>query len=130
VTRAVLADTHSFLWFITEDPRLSASARRAMQPGGRQVWLSVASLWEIAIKVSIGRLPLPEPFATFIPDQMGQNAIDLLPIAAAHTFEVARLPFHHRDPFDRMIVAQAIRENMPIVSADVAFDAYPVERLW
>jgi PIN domain nuclease of toxin-antitoxin system len=130
VTRAVLADTHSFLWFITEDARLSATARQAMQPGERQVWLSVASLWEIAIKVSIGRLPLPEPFAAFIRDQMDENAIDLLPIAPAHAFEVARLPFHHRDPFDRMIIAQAAREGLPIVSVDAAFDAYAVERIW
>ena len=130
MTPAVLADTHSFLWFITEDSRLSATAREAMSPGARQVWLSVASLWEIAIKVSIRRLPLPDPFDAFIRHQLEENAINLLPIAPAHTFEVSRLPFHHRDPFDRMIIAQAVREDLPIVGADAAFDAYPVERIW
>jgi PIN domain nuclease of toxin-antitoxin system len=130
VTGPVLADTHSFLWFITEDSRLTLTARQALLPGNRQVLLSVASLWEIAIKVRIGRLPIPEPLDEFIPEQLARNAIHLLPISAAHTFEVARLDLHHRDPFDRLIVAQAVHEDIPVISADVVFDRYPVTRLW
>jgi PIN domain nuclease of toxin-antitoxin system len=126
----VLLDTHAFLWFITADPRLGEPARQILSTGGNQVLLSLASVWEIAIKVRIGRLPLPLPLDTFIPEQLRLNRLDLLPITLEHTFEVARLPLHHRDPFDRLLIAQAIGEGIPIVSADEAFDAYPVERHW
>lgn len=126
----VLLDTHAFLWFITEDPRLSVSARQVLSSGGNQVLLSVASVWEIAIKVAIGRLPLPLPLDTFIPDQLRLNRIELLAISVEHTFEVAGLPLYHRDPFDRLLIAQAIRERVPLVSADRAFDGYPVQRHW
>ncbi|MET0399293.1 MAG: type II toxin-antitoxin system VapC family toxin [Longimicrobiaceae bacterium] len=126
----VLHDTHAFLWFITADPRLGGPARQVLSTGGNQVLLSLASVWEIAIKVRIGRLPLPLPLDTFIPEQLRLNRLDLLPITLEHTFEVARLPLHHRDPFDRLLIARAIREGIPIVSADEAFDAYAVERHW
>lgn len=127
---SVLLDTHAFLWFITADPRLSAPARQVLSTGGNQVLLSLASVWEIAIKVAIGRLPLPLPLDTFIPEQLRINRIELLPISLEHTYEVARLPLHHRDPFDRLLIAQAIRESIPVVSADEAFDSYPVQRYW
>jgi PIN domain nuclease of toxin-antitoxin system len=126
----VLLDTHSFLWFITADPKLSAPAHRAMRAGENELLLSVASTWEIAIKVSIGRLPIPERLDRFIPEQLRINRIELLPVTAEHTFEVARLPLHHRDPFDRMLVVQALRESLPVVSADAAFDQYAVQRVW
>ncbi len=126
----VLLDTHTFLWFITADPKLSTSAQQVLVTGSNVVLLSVASLWEIAIKVSIGRLPIPQPLQTFIPQQLGTNRIELLPIQLEHSFEVARLPLYHRDPFDRMIIAQAIHERLPIVSADGAFDSYAIQRLW
>jgi PIN domain nuclease of toxin-antitoxin system len=129
VTR-VLLDTHTFLWFITADPRLSAPARGVLAAGGNQLLLSVASVWEIAIKVSVGRLPIPLPLDAFIPEQLRVNRIELLPISLEHTFEVPRLPLHHRDPFDRILVAQAVHESIPLVSADEALDAYPVVRLW
>jgi PIN domain nuclease of toxin-antitoxin system len=125
-----LLDTHSFLWYVTADPKLSATAERLISTGSNEVFLSVASVWEIAIKVSIGRLPIPEPLETFIPEQLGHNRIRLLPIEPKHAFEVARLPLHHRDPFDRLLISQARVEGLPIVSADSAFDSYPVERLW
>ena len=126
----LLLDTHSFLWFVTADPKLRASAQRLIATGANEPLLSVASVWEIAIKVSIRRLPLPEPLRTFIPEELRVNRIGVLPIELSHTFEVARLPFHHRDPFDRLLIAQALVENLPIISVDTVFDSYPVQRLW
>jgi PIN domain nuclease of toxin-antitoxin system len=125
----LLLDTHSFLWFIEGSPRLSATARALIEPTTNDVVLSVASGWEIAIKVSSGKLNLGEPFATLIPRQLQTNMIQLLPISFSHLAAVATLPFHHRDPFDRMLIAQAQVEQMPIVSADAAFDAYGIRRL-
>jgi len=101
-----------------------------MAAGDNELLLSVASVWEISIKVSIGRLPIPEPLDTFIPRQLQINRIGLLPIEPSHTFEVSRLPFHHRDPFDRLLIAQALVEGLPIVGVDPAFDSYPIKRLW
>jgi PIN domain nuclease of toxin-antitoxin system len=126
----LLLDTHTFLWFITADPKLSSTAERAIRNGGNQPLLSIASVWEIAIKVGIGRLPIPQPLRTFIPEQLRSNRIGLLPIELRHTFEFAELPLHHRDPFDRLLIAQAISEDVPLVSADDAFNTYPVQRLW
>jgi len=88
--------------------------------------LSVASLWEIAIKVSLGKLTLPSDYGSFLAAQLAENDIALLGIGLAHTSLVVTLPFHHRDPFDRLLIAQAIAEQVPIVSQDKAFDAYPV----
>jgi PIN domain nuclease of toxin-antitoxin system len=126
----LLLDTHAFLWFITADSRLSAGAEQAIRRNGDTPLLSIASVWEMAIKVQLQRLPIPQPLDVFIPTQLRINRIGLLPIELPHTFEVATLPLHHRDPFDRILIAQAIRESIPIVSADGAFDAYPVRRLW
>jgi len=118
----LLLDTHAFLWFITADPRLSATGEQAIRRSGDTP--------PMAIKVQLQRLPIPEPLDTFIPEQLRINRIGLLPIELPHTFEIARLPLHHRDPFDRILIAQAMRENIPIVSADSAFDVYPIQRLW
>jgi PIN domain nuclease of toxin-antitoxin system len=126
----LLLDTHSFLWFISGSLRISPSARTLIGDPANQPFLSVASLWEMAIKVSLGKLSLGQPFDTLIPQQLSLNGIALLGITISHTAEVARLPFHHRDPFDRLLIAQAITEQMPIVSGDTAFDAYAVTRLW
>lgn len=125
-----LLDTHSFLWFVTLNPKLSVEAKRLMVAGDNELLLSVASVWEISIKVSIGRLPIPEPLDTFVPKQLQINRIGLLPIEPRHAFEVARLPFHHRDPFDRLLIAQAKVEGLPIIGADSAFDSYSIKRLW
>jgi PIN domain nuclease of toxin-antitoxin system len=129
MARALL-DTHSFLWFVTANPKLSTTAERLISTGKNDLVLSVASTWEIAIKVSIGRLPIPQPLDTFIPEQLRINRIGLLPIELKHTLEVVRLHLHHRDPFDRLLISQAVLEGLPIVSADSAFDDYPVERIW
>jgi PIN domain nuclease of toxin-antitoxin system len=129
MVRALL-DTHSFLWFVTADKKLSSTAEGLISLGENELLLSVASVWEIAIKVKAGRLPIPEPLHTFIPEQLGRNRIGLLPIELAHVLEVARLPLHHRDPFDRLLICQSIVESLPILSADSAFDDYPVHRIW
>jgi PIN domain nuclease of toxin-antitoxin system len=126
----LLLDTHTFLWFLADDPQLSPTARSLIEDGTNEILLSMASLWEIAIKVSLGKLTLGGAFATFIPDQLTLNAFGLLPIELAHVTAVAALPFHHRDPFDRLLVAQALVEPLPIISRDPALDAYGVTRKW
>jgi len=127
---SLILDTHSFLWFIMGSPRLSGNARALIEDGAHDKRLSTASLWEMAIKLSLGRLTLAEPFGVLIPQQLCLSGIEILNIEVAHLGVLTTLPFHHRDPFDRLIIAQAIVERCPIVSVDSAFDAYPVERLW
>ncbi|MGB9754353.1 type II toxin-antitoxin system VapC family toxin [Roseiflexus castenholzii] len=126
----LLLDTHAFLWFVGGDERLSPSARALIEDMSNDAYLSIASLWEMAIKISLGRLQLAQPFETFIPHQLSLNRIRLLGITISHTAKVSTLPFHHRDPFDRLLVAQAQVEQMPLVSSDAAFDAYGLTRLW
>ena len=97
---------------------------------GNEVLLSVASLWEIAIKTSLGRLTLGRPFEELIPEQLILNRIEILPIGLDDLGEVVKLPFHHRDPFDRLIIAQAVRKELPIVGKDGEFAIYPVRLIW
>lgn len=104
----LLLDTHSFLWFIGGNTSLSPTARMLIEDANNQPMLSMASLWEMAIKLSIGKLSLGQPFETLIPKQMQLNGIELLQIEMAHVVVVAQLPFHHRDPFDRLLIAQAM----------------------
>jgi PIN domain nuclease of toxin-antitoxin system len=125
----LLLDTHTFIWFIMGSANLSAHARALIEDVANEKFLSVASLWEMAIKLSTGKLTLSAPFDLLIPQQLGSNGFELLNIELAHAAAVAMLPFHHRDPFDRLLIAQAMVEKMPIVSTDAAFDAYPITRL-
>lgn len=125
----LLLDTHAFLWFIEDNPRLSAQAK-ALLESNADLLISTASLWEIAIKISIGKLTLTQPYDTFIPQQLEQNMLAILPIELTHLAVLSALPFHQRDPSDRLLIAQAIAERLPIVSADAAFDAYMIERRW
>ncbi len=125
-----LLDTHTFLWFITDDVQLSKTAKQLIEDGEQALYLSIASVWELAIKVSVGKLAMPTPFETFVSDQLRENNIGLLEIKVAHTGRVAILPFHHRDPFDRLIIAQALSEQWPIIGKDALFDTYSVQRLW
>jgi PIN domain nuclease of toxin-antitoxin system len=125
----LLLDTHAFLWFIDDNPRLSPGAKTLLESDA-ELLLSMASLWEIAIKVSLGRLTLAQPFNSFLPEQLAKNSVAVLPISLAHLGAVAALPFHHRDPFDRLLIAQAAVERTPLVSADATFDAYAVQRIW
>lgn len=126
----LLLDTHAFLWFILNDPRLSRTAAALLADPANELFLSPATYWEMAIKVSLGKYALPRPFADFMDDQLARNSLTVLPITAAHAAVVAGLPFHHRDPFDRLLAAQALAEGIALVSADTVFDAYGVVRLW
>ena len=126
----ILLDTHTFLWFIAGSDELSDKARELIEDENNRVFLSAASLWEMAIKVSLEKLTLSESFETLIPEQLALNGVEILGITVAHATQVASLPFHHRDPFDRLIIAQALEEQMPIISFDDAFDKYGVTRIW
>jgi PIN domain nuclease of toxin-antitoxin system len=126
----LLLDTHAFLWFVDADLRLSPKAKSLIEDPANRKFVSIATCWEIAIKVGLGKLNLGEPAATFLPRELGVNLFDILPIELAHATFVATLPHHHRDPFDRMLAAQALIETMPLVSVDAAFDPYGVQRLW
>ncbi|MFZ4657018.1 MAG: type II toxin-antitoxin system VapC family toxin [Caldilineaceae bacterium] len=125
----LLLDTHTFLWFVNDDTRLSSSAA-ALLESENDVLVSLVSLWEIAIKYSLGKLALPAPYEEFVAQQILANEIDVLPIQIAHLTAVSQLPFHHNDPFDRLLIAQSIVEGVPIISIDSIFDRYSVRRLW
>lgn len=126
----LLLDTHTFLWFIDGNARLSPRAKELIEDQGNAKLVSVASLWEMGIKMSLGRLTLTDPFEDLIPRQMVLNGFGLLPLRIPHIAKVVALPFHHRDPFDRMIVAQCMAEDLSLVSLDPVFDKYSVHRLW
>ncbi|NJO82757.1 MAG: type II toxin-antitoxin system VapC family toxin [Blastochloris sp.] len=126
----LLLDTHSFIWFVEDNSSLSSHARTLIEEPANDVFLSMASVWEMAIKVSLSKLALSQPFDLFIPNQLLRNAITLLDITVSHTLRVATLPFHHRDPFDRLLIAQSLVEGMPIIGSDSVFDAYGANRLW
>ena len=126
----LLIDTHAALWFLGGDPRLSIAARSAIEDPRSERLFSSACAWEIAIKVSLGKLDLHVSFDTLVPGQLEQNGISLLPIYPAHLRQVIRLPFHHRDPFDRLVIAQAISEQATLISADTKLDEYGIHRVW
>lgn len=126
----LLLDTHTFLWFVLGDAQLSTGARALIEDLGHEKLISPAVYWEIAIKISIGRYTLAEPYEAFMDRGINQNGSVIWPIEPRHTAVLTTLPFHHRDPFDRLLVAQAIAEQIPIVSGDPIFDAYGVQRRW
>jgi len=125
-----LIDTHALLWAYWGDPQLSAVAIRLIFDPANRILVSAASHWEIAIKMKTGKLILREPLLDFVQHAVIDNGFTLLPIEPKHTAIVATLPFHHKDPFDRMLVAQALAEGIPLMSADATLDAYGVQRLW
>ena len=125
----LLLDTHAFLWFVAGDRRLSPTARRALTAPKAQPLLSLASVWELAIKSRLGRLTLPEPFDTYLAKKLSTN-LRLLSVELSHVVAVERLPFHHQDPFDRLLVAQALSERLPIVTRDREIRKYGVEVVW
>lgn len=126
----LLLDTQAFLWFILDDDRLSQVAREAIVSTIDEVFVSPASAWEIAIKISLGKYELPAPIGAFWESQLLENGFKQVPIELSHFEELSRLPLHHRDPFDRLIIAQARVERLPVVSVDRAFDAYGIDRIW
>lgn len=125
-----LIDTNIFLWFISDSDKLSVNARNYIANLDNELMLSVASLWEIAIKTSIGKLELLKPFEELIPEQLEINTVKVLPIELNHLSNITNLPFHHRDPFDRLIIAQGISEGLSIITSDSAFKNYPVSIIW
>ncbi len=126
----LLLDTHTLLWFIAGSASLSADARSLIEDAGHEKFVSIVSIWETAIKVSIGKMSLSAPFDVLFPHQLQINGFELLPVKIEHTSVVTTLPFHHRDPFDRLLIAQVIEEKMTLVSVDEIFDDYSVKRLW
>jgi PIN domain nuclease of toxin-antitoxin system len=126
----LLLDTQCWLWWFAQPERLNEEAIAHIADETNALWLSVASIWEMGIKVAIGKLPLPEPIDSYIPSRMVLLNMRALEITASHALQASMLPLHHRDPFDRMLVAQAQMEDMMLVSADPMFRLYNVSMLW
>ncbi len=126
----LLLDTHAFLWWIADDERLSARARALIASDDNEIYFSAASGWEIAIKARLNRVRLPDDLERFVPAQLAANAFQVLPVHLRHALRVFHLPSLHTDPFDRMLVAQAAVEGMPILSADPQLAGYQIEVLW
>ncbi len=126
----LLLDTHTFLWWINNDLLLSDAAKTAIASEKNECFLSIASCWEMAIKSSIGKLRLTKPVERFIPEELAANDFQLLAIDFKHVAKVELLPLYHRDPFDRLLVAQSMTEKMTIVSADAVLSGYGVKRIW
>jgi PIN domain nuclease of toxin-antitoxin system len=125
-----LLDTHTFLCWITDHPELSSRAKEFIKNGDNELFFSSVSAWEIAIKSQLGRLELPENLETFISKQLTINGIYSLPLHINHALHIYKIPDYHRDPFDRMLIAQALIEKFPIVTADRMIVKYPVETIW
>ena len=126
----LLLDTHALVWFIDNDPQLPATARAAIQEPTNEVWISPASYWEIAIKVHTGKWTLNQPYPQLMNAILSLNQFQVLPILTAHTAHLIGLPDHHKDPFDRLLIAQALVEGLTLVSADAKFDLYAVPGIW
>ena len=126
--KAIL-DTHAFLWAIAEDKKLSRRAQKIFT-GPSDLWLSIASIWEIMIKVQTGRLPLPVPTGPYIVKKLAENRIEVLPITLDHVLRTESLPLHHHDPFDRILIAQCVEAKLPIITADPIIERYPVQVIW
>lgn len=126
----ILLDTHAFLWTSISSPRLSTKASELFLDPRHDLYLSTASIWEMAIKCSLGKLTFHKPFESYILDILQENSIQQLGIEFRHVTRVAALPFHHRDPFDRLLISQALEEKIAVLSCDTLFDLYGVERIW
>ena len=126
----ILLDTHALLWFYLGDPQLSGAARRLIEGAGNTKLISPASYWELAIKISLGKYVLMESYDDFIQHAILDNGFVILPVEPKHTAALISLAYHHKDPFDRLLVAQARVEGIPLVSADSLLDQYAITRLW
>lgn len=126
----VLLDTRAFLWAITGDERLSETARETFLNSANRLFFSAVSMWEICIKISLDKLSLKRGWFKKIQNEMSINTVQWLPIEMSHCAELTKLPFHHRDPFDRMLISQAMVEDLQVLSHDVRLSAYDIERLW
>lgn len=130
MTARYFLDTHTFIWAHTDEHRLSAKARRIVSNAENSITLSVISVWEIAVKYALGKLPLPEPPEQFIAKIVAESGYEVLPLKLNHALRAASLPSLHRDPFDRMLVCQALAENGQIITADEQIQQYPVRTIW
>ncbi len=126
----VLLDTHTFLWWIADSPQLSEVARDIIADERTQPIFSVVSGWEIAIKARVGKLEIPDSPEKFLPEQLSRNDVEILPLYLRHALHMYELPDHHKDPFDRMLVAQSVLEKLPILSADPEIFRYSIEVIW
>lgn len=126
----ILLDTHTFLWWITDNPNLSPRSRDLIGDGNTEVLISAASAWEIAIKAKLGKLSLPSKPESFVTEQMLENGFLALPVTVSHALRAAGLPDIHNDPFDRLLVAQCLVEHLPVVSADPNLKRYSIKVLW
>jgi len=124
----VLIDTHVLLWGLTEESRLSPSVRSLLPTA--EVWISVATIWEIITKEQIGKLALPRPVGAYLTARLAANGVSVLPVTLDHVLRIETMELHHRDPFDRILIAQSLEEKLPLVTADVIFDRYSVQRIW
>lgn len=124
----ILLDTHTFLWAVTDEKRLSPKAHNLIDSA--ESWWSVVSLWEAIQKVQIGKFSLPQPAGDFLTSELSAHSVQVLPVTLGHVLRVESLALHHRDPFDRLIIAQSIEEGWPIVTADPWFSRYPVDVIW
>jgi len=124
----VLLDTHTLLWALTEKSKLSPRVRSLLPAA--ESWFSVAGLWEILTKVQVGKLALPRPAGAFVTSELSSNGVQVLPITLDHVLRLESLELHHRDPFDRILIAQSLEEKLPIVTSDPLFARYPVELIW
>ena len=125
-----LLDTSSFLWFVSDYDKLSNDAANRLTDTASTIHLSLVSIWEIAVKSNLGKLDLPLPFDEFIDTTLHSYSLRLLYIRISHLRRVAHMPLHHRDPFDRLLIAQAEIENITVITSDAAFDRYPIQRVW
>lgn len=125
-----LLDTHTFIWWVTDDPQLSNTARNAIANPANVLFVSAASTWEIIIKNRTGKLSLPDKPEQYIPNRLAANQFESLPIQIIHTLQVAELPDYHKDPFDRILIAQSQVENLPIITIDQQIARYPVQVIW
>lgn len=125
-----LIDTHTLLWIVTNDPKLSAKAKDLYLDSENEIFISMASIWELSIKSSLGKISLEQPLDEFVDEHVKGNDIRILKIELSHVLRIENLPFYHRDPFDRLIISQSIEDNIPIIGSDKTFDSYPIKRIW
>lgn len=126
----LLLDTHTFIWLAVNPTRLSARAATLIQDPRNMLYLSLSSIWEMQLKLQTGKLHFNLPLPQLVADHQQTNGIRLLPLAPTHIYALDQLPFHHKDPFDRLLIAQALIEQLPLLSADTIFTAYPIQLLW
>ena len=124
----ILIDTHVLLWGLQDEAKLSRRVQTLLPAA--EVWISVASLWEIIAKVQIGKLVFPKPVGNYLARQLTANGVSVLSLTFEHVRRLEDLPLHHRDPFDRILVAQSLEEKLPLVTSDRLFERYPVELIW